>query len=52
MNWSSGNGGSPAYLEEGDFQKIISSDKYFARKVKSNHELRHLLKCHCQVKNS
>jgi hypothetical protein len=47
MNWASGSGGGPAYLDEGDFQAIISSDKYFARKVKSTHELRNLLKYHC-----
>jgi hypothetical protein len=47
MIWPSGNGGSPAYLDTCDFQAIISSDKFFARKVKSNHELRHLLNSHC-----
>ncbi|MCA6362101.1 MAG: hypothetical protein IM638_03635 [Bacteroidetes bacterium] len=43
IDWSSGRGGYPAYLDESDFDRIISSDNYFARKVKSDSKLKRLL---------
>ena len=44
IDWSSGRGGYPAFLDESDFDGIISSDKYFARKVKCDSKLKLLLK--------
>ncbi len=32
MDWSKGDGASPAYLQEADYEKIIESDCLFARK--------------------
>ena len=34
-DWSTRNGSRPAYLDETDFEKIISSNKCFARKIDS-----------------
>lgn len=36
IDWESGKGGYPAFLDEEDFQSIISSEKLFARKIDSN----------------
>ncbi len=33
IDWESGKGGYPAFLDEDDFQIIIKSDKLFARKI-------------------
>lgn len=45
IDWNSGRGGYPAYLDETDFNSILNSNKIFARKF--NYEkslpLRHLL---------
>lgn len=35
MNWSRGDGGSPAYLEEEDYEGILAGDYCFARKFHS-----------------
>lgn len=43
IDWSSGRGGYPAFLDDSDFNRIISSDKYFARKVKNDSKLKLLL---------
>lgn len=43
IDWSSGRGGYPAFLDDSDFDRIISSDKYFARKVKNDSKLKLLL---------
>lgn len=32
MNWERGDGGSPVYLEEGDYEALASGDRCFARK--------------------
>tara|TARA_B100000795_G_scaffold107866_1_gene79648 strand:+ start:820 stop:1692 length:873 start_codon:yes stop_codon:yes gene_type:complete len=36
IDWKSGRGGYPAFLDENDFQEIINSDKLFARKIDEN----------------
>ncbi len=33
MDWATGRGGNPAFLDETDFESIISSKKLFARKL-------------------
>jgi hypothetical protein len=43
IDWSSGKGGYPAFLDESDFIEIISSNNYFARKIKNHSNLRLLL---------
>lgn len=35
MNWSRGDGGSPSYLEEADYEEIAAGDYCFARKFHS-----------------
>lgn len=35
-DWTSRNGGIPAYLDDSDYSKIISSGAYFARKMNSS----------------
>lgn len=36
IDWESGKGGYPAFLDENDFQAIIVSEKIFARKIDKN----------------
>lgn len=36
IDWESGKGGYPAFLDEKDFQSIIDSEKLFARKIDKN----------------
>lgn len=48
IDWSSGRGGYPAFLDESDFDKIISSNKLFARKIKISDKLKFLLTGYCQ----
>jgi len=36
IDWVSGRGGKPAFLDETDFEKINSSNKIFARKLNEN----------------
>ncbi len=33
MDWTTGRGGNPAFLDETDFKSIINSEKLFARKL-------------------
>ena len=32
MNWTRGDGGSPVYLDDGDFEELAGSNCVFARK--------------------
>lgn len=43
IDWSSGRGGYPAFLDDSDFDRIILSEKYFARKLQKNSNLKLLL---------
>lgn len=43
IDWTSGKGGYPAYLDETDFDHIVGSDKYFVRKIRSKSKLKHML---------
>ena len=43
IDWESGKGGYPAFLDEEDFNRLISSPKIFARKIKNSERLRFLL---------
>lgn len=36
IDWESGKGGYPAYLDEIDYDSIVKSNKLFARKITSN----------------
>jgi len=37
IDWESGRGGNPAFLDETDLEKILSSKSLFARKINMNH---------------
>jgi len=43
IDWSSGRGGYPAYLDTTDFKHLLASGKYFARKIRHKDELKELL---------
>lgn len=36
IDWESGKGGYPAFFDENDFEKLIESNKFFARKIDLN----------------
>jgi hypothetical protein len=44
IDWSSGRGGYPAFLDITDFEQLLASKKYFARKIKHGDQLKELLK--------
>ena len=47
IDWESGKGGYPAFLDETDFQDIINSNKLFARKIdKSETRLTQMITAH------
>ncbi len=47
IDWESGKGGYPAFLDEQDFNAIVESDSLFARKIDmTNSTLVHLLQKH------
>jgi hypothetical protein len=48
IDWDSGRGGRPAFLDETDLDKIILSDNLFARKIQNSGKLKPLLIKHCQ----
>lgn len=50
IDWDSGRGGYPAYLDVSDFESILYSDNLFARKIKASEKLRYMLKEHFQKK--
>jgi hypothetical protein len=35
IDWKTGRGGSPAFLDENDYEQLLASDKLFARKIDS-----------------
>jgi hypothetical protein len=43
IDWSSGRGGYPAFLDTTDLEQLLSSKKYFARKIKHSDQLKELL---------
>ena len=43
IDWQSGRGGYPAFLDESDLEKIVSSNKFFARKIRNDNKLREIL---------
>lgn len=43
IDWASGRGGYPSFLDETDYIKIINSPKLFARKIRAHSTLRALL---------
>jgi hypothetical protein len=47
VDWQSGKGGFPAYLDESDYDAIISSNKLFARKITSD-KLKELIDLYVQ----
>lgn len=50
IDWESGKGGYPAFLDETDFQDIINSDKLFVRKIDRNrNKLFQMLKDHNSI---
>ncbi|RYX81934.1 hypothetical protein EON73_04555, partial [bacterium] len=48
IDWLSGRDGYPSYLDESDFDKIILSENFFARKIRNSQHLKILLTRHCQ----
>lgn len=44
IDWSSGRGGYPAFLDITDFEQLLASKKYFARKIKHGDQLKESLK--------
>ena len=44
IDWTTGRGGYPAFLDESDFESLIKSHNIFARKIKKSDNLRNMLK--------